>query len=58
MVVEHIKQVKEKVFCIYIPASYMKHCDWTAEQVVSLHPNLKNTGLEIVALKNQDQKPV
>lgn len=51
MVLEHIKQVKEKAFCVYIPASYMKHMKWTAGQLISLHPNEAGTGLEIVALR-------
>lgn len=54
MVLERIKQIKEKAFCVYIPASYMKHCGWTAEELISLHPNEAGTGLEIVALKIKD----
>lgn len=52
MVVEHIRQIKEKVFCVYIQESYMQQCGWKAEQVISLHPN--ENGLEIVGLNAKD----
>lgn len=58
MVAERIQKVegKQKAYCVYIPESYMKHCNWVAGEVIALYPNAEGTKMEMVSMDPKKHK--